>query len=686
MAVDATAVPADRGGVGRYVDELLPALAAEGADLVVVCQIHDVPHYAELVPGADLRAAPAVAARRPVRLLWEQVGLSRLARKAGAEVLHCPHYTMPLVAGMPVVTTLHDATFFTHPDVHLPVKRRFFRTWTRISLARARRCLTPSAATRDELVRVAGADPARVDVAHLGVDPQRFHVPSAEERAAARAHLGIEGPYLAFLGTLEPRKNLPALIRAWSTLDGAPDLVLAGGRGWDTEIDRAAAQVPDGHRLHLPGYLPLELLAGFLGEAELVVYPSLGEGFGLPVLEAMACGAPVLTTRLLAIPEIGGDAVAYTAHRRGVDRRGPPGPARRPRAPRRARDGGTGARRGVRLAVLRPRPPGRLRSGGRRMTGTLRVAVVTYSPGETLEEFVTSLRRATVRPLDVVLADNGSTDGVPERVAAASGDVRLLPTGGNVGYGAAANAALADVHSGWALIANPDIRFEDGAIDELLAAAERWPRAATLGPAIRTPQGALYPSARDLPSLSTGIGHAALGWLWPANPWTARYRRERDTPRERTAGWLSGSCFLVDMEAFHSVGGFDPAYFMYFEDVDLAERLTRRGWLHVYAPSAVVTHEGGHATSREPRPDAAGAPHQRDALPVGPVPPSAARAAALGAPGRPGWPDAAVLRQRPGRRRGATAAHRGRAAPQPKPPAAAMSGPSAGRSTGCSTR
>ena len=89
-------------------------------------------------------------------------------------------------------------------------------------------------------------------------------------------------------------------------------LVLAGGRGWDEEVDLAAAEVPAGGRLLRPGYLPLELLAGFLGEAEVVAYPSLGEGFGLPVLEAMACGAPVLTTRLLALPEVGGDAVAYT--------------------------------------------------------------------------------------------------------------------------------------------------------------------------------------------------------------------------------------------------------------------------------------------------------------------------------------------------------------------------------------
>jgi len=230
----------------------------------------------------------------------------------------------------------------------------------------------------------------------------------------------------------------------------------------------------------------------------------------------------------------------------------------------------------------------------------LRVVAVTYSPGDALDGFLESLGAATTRPVEVVLADNGSTDGSPERAAAKYPHVRLLPTGGNIGYGAAANAGLAGLTDGYALVANPDVRFEPGSVDELLTVAGRWPRAATVGPAIRTPDDQLYPSARDLPRLSTGAGHALLGWAWPSNPWTARYRRERETPRERPAGWLSGSCFLVDVAAFWSVGGFDPGYFMYFEDVDLAERLGRRGWLHIYAPSAVVVHEGGHATQREP--------------------------------------------------------------------------------------
>ncbi|WP_308128035.1 glycosyltransferase family 4 protein [Modestobacter italicus] len=323
VLVDATAVPADRGGVGRYVDQLLPALRDQDVDVVVASQRRDVEHYRSLVPGALVLPAPAAVARRPVRLLWEQVGLPVLAARAGVQVLHSPHYTMPLVASVPVVTTLHDATFFTQPEVHLRSKRVFFRAWTRVSLRRARRCVVPSQATADELARATGAVDGRVDVAHHGVDPVSFHVPTDAERAAARAHLGLRARrYVAFLGTIEPRKNVPTLIAAWvaacAELTDPPALVVAGGRGWDTDLDAALAAVPPHLEVLLPGYLPLDLLAGFLGGAEVVAYPSLGEGFGLPVLEAMASGAAVLTTPVLALPEVGGDAVAYAASDAGA--------------------------------------------------------------------------------------------------------------------------------------------------------------------------------------------------------------------------------------------------------------------------------------------------------------------------------------------------------------------------------
>jgi N-acetylglucosaminyl-diphospho-decaprenol L-rhamnosyltransferase len=230
----------------------------------------------------------------------------------------------------------------------------------------------------------------------------------------------------------------------------------------------------------------------------------------------------------------------------------------------------------------------------------LRVVVITYSPGDELDRFLDSLATATERSYEVVLADNGSTDGAPERAATRDG-VRLVSTGANLGYGSAANIGAAGAQAPWLLVANPDIRFSPGSLDVMLDAADHWPRAGAWGPAILTPQGDLYPSARALPSLGRGIGHALAGWWWPSNPWTASYRREREAPVEGEAGWLSGSCLLLRREAFEQVGGFDPEFFMYFEDVDLCDRLGQAHWTSVYVPTAVVEHSGGHATKRAPK-------------------------------------------------------------------------------------
>lgn len=226
----------------------------------------------------------------------------------------------------------------------------------------------------------------------------------------------------------------------------------------------------------------------------------------------------------------------------------------------------------------------------------VRIVVVTYFPGTHLDSFLDSLGAAATRPYAVVCADNGSTDGSVER-AAERLDVRLLETGGNIGYGAAANAGARGATEDWLLVANPDITWSPGSLDELLDAAGRWPRAGALGPAILTPQGDLYPSARSFPSLSRGIGHALLGWCWAGNPWTRAYRRESGVPVEGPTGWLSGSCLLVRRTAFEAVGGFDPDYFMYFEDLDLGRRLAVAGWQSVFVPSSVVEHVGGHVAS-----------------------------------------------------------------------------------------
>jgi glycosyltransferase involved in cell wall biosynthesis len=321
VLVDATAVPADRGGVGRYVDGLIGALGkvtGSQVDLAVVCQRTDVERYARMLPGAEVLGAPSAVAHRPARLAWEQTGLPLLAQQMSAQVLHSPFYTCPLRSGCPVTVTVHDATFFTEPEHYDKSKGTFFRSAIKTSLRRASRMIVPSKATRDELIRLLDADPTRIDVAYHGVDHVAFHAPSDDEKARVRARLGLgRSEYVAFLGAKEPRKNVPNLIRGWAAAVGdraePPALVIAGGQGHDDEIDRAVADVPAHLRLLRPGYLRYADLPGYLGGALVAAYPSYGEGFGLPILEAMACGAPVLTTPRLSLPEVGGDAVAYTS-------------------------------------------------------------------------------------------------------------------------------------------------------------------------------------------------------------------------------------------------------------------------------------------------------------------------------------------------------------------------------------
>ena len=228
---------------------------------------------------------------------------------------------------------------------------------------------------------------------------------------------------------------------------------------------------------------------------------------------------------------------------------------------------------------------------------TTRAVIVTYFSGPILDNLVASIPAASTRHVPLTVVDNASTDGTVE-YATQHEAIRLIHSGGNLGYGRAANIGVRGSSEEWIIIANPDMSFRPGAIDALLEAASRWPRAGVLGPQILTPEGLVYPSARELPSLRRGVGHALFGWWWPTNPWTAGYRREREAPTERTTGWLSGACLLVRREAFEAVGGFDESYFMYFEDTDLCERLSIAGWDVVYAPSAVVEHLGAHSTSR----------------------------------------------------------------------------------------
>ncbi|CAD5993164.1 glycosyltransferase family 1 protein [Agreia sp. COWG] len=318
---DATSIPPSHGGVARFITGLLGGLDQNGMVVDVVAKRSDIPALHAAAPGHTYIVAPRFVSSRAVRFVWEQTGLPALARRRRSEIIYSPHYTFPLFTRVKRVVTLHDATFYSSPEAHSRVKGLFFRTWIRWANARADRLVAASRATADEVQRYVARAQPQIDVAYLGVDPEVFAPPSEAAVQSVRQTLGLEASqaWIAFLGTMEPRKNIPALIAAHATLratdPGTPVLALSGARGWDEAANEALdanASLPVAQRPIIEaGYLPLDLLSAFLGGSQLVVYPSLGEGFGLPVLEAMSSGAPVLTTPRLSIPEVGGDAVAY---------------------------------------------------------------------------------------------------------------------------------------------------------------------------------------------------------------------------------------------------------------------------------------------------------------------------------------------------------------------------------------
>lgn len=320
VLLDATSIPPHEGGVARYLRGLIRGLASrEGVALTVVVQAKDAAWVRAAHARAEVLIAPRFVRWPALRLLWEQIGLPLLVRRAAADVVHSPHYTLPLLCATPRVVTVHDATFFSHPRLHSRVKGVFFRLWSGLAARVARGVIGPSVATREEFVRHTGARPASFTVSYHGVDHARFQPPTSERMRdfADRAGAG-SGGWIAFLGTLEPRKNVPSLVRAFTMLDDREDspvrdlsLIVAGSSGWDESVESVVSGSSARDRILRLGFVDDGDLPAFLGGALCVVYPSFGEGFGLPVLEAMACGATVLTTRELALPEVGGDAVAY---------------------------------------------------------------------------------------------------------------------------------------------------------------------------------------------------------------------------------------------------------------------------------------------------------------------------------------------------------------------------------------
>ncbi len=243
------------------------------------------------------------------------------------------------------------------------------------------------------------------------------------------------------------------------------------------------------------------------------------------------------------------------------------------------------------------------------------VVTVSYGSGEVLEAFLASLRQFHGDALPVVVVDNkpdhenvaelaerfgASYVALPENPGYGAGmdaGVRALTVERGAGGGSSPSTRSASGHDAY-FFCNPDVRFAEETVLSLARVMLADPRIGSIGPRVLNDDGTVYSSARNIPSVRTGIGHALFGKLWKGNPWSRAYTAAADHDGARAAGWLSGAAVMVGADVYREIGGWDDAYFMYFEDVDLGYRIGLAGYENRYEPSVAVTHSGAHSTQK----------------------------------------------------------------------------------------
>jgi glycosyltransferase involved in cell wall biosynthesis len=313
IGIDASRAAAmQRTGTENYALHLI-------RELLALADGHRFRLYFRQGPPAGLFAADYEQRIISIPRLWTHVGLSREMIARPPDLLFVPSHVLPVVHPRHSVVTVHDLGYHYHPEAHTTWQNVYLRWSTRHNARNASRILADSEATRRDLKRYYGTPPAKIAVVYPGLDDKLAPVTDTALIEGVRSRYGLNGPYLLYVGTLQPRKNLVRLVRAYSRLASllagqddpqpAPRLVLAGKRGWlHDEITRQVGALGLEGQVLLTGYVPQGDLPALLSGALAFVYPSLYEGFGLPVLEAMACGTPVICSNTSSLPEVAGDA------------------------------------------------------------------------------------------------------------------------------------------------------------------------------------------------------------------------------------------------------------------------------------------------------------------------------------------------------------------------------------------
>jgi glycosyltransferase involved in cell wall biosynthesis len=297
-----------KAGIHSYIEGLLSHLAAAAPDGWRFTAMTG-PAFTGAFPGLAVSRSRIDTESPLRRILWEQIVQPVAIHRF--DLVHALAFVAPVIALCPQVVTVYDLSFIHYPE-RLPAARRLYlQTLTGLTCRRARRVIAISKSTARDLTETLGIPPDRIDLAPPGYDRDRFRPLDPEIVAEFRQRHHLPEAYWLFIGTLEPRKNLVTLLEAYARLSPSErlPLILGGGKGWDYEpIFAAVERLRLADWVRFPGFIPDSDLPFWYNGAEIFLYPSVFEGFGLPVLEAMACGTPVIGANVSSLPEVMGEA------------------------------------------------------------------------------------------------------------------------------------------------------------------------------------------------------------------------------------------------------------------------------------------------------------------------------------------------------------------------------------------
>uniref|UniRef100_A0A7C3APX5 Glycosyltransferase family 1 protein n=2 Tax=Thermorudis TaxID=1649508 RepID=A0A7C3APX5_9BACT len=303
-----------RAGVSRYIEALVRYLPEADPRLDLVVFTNELAYCGareEIAARVTWAVSRLPTQRPPVRIVWEQTIGPVAARRRRVDLLHAPVNVVPLAGPRPQVLTVHDLAFLHYPEHYPLLKRRYLAALTKLSARRADAVIAVSTQTRDDVVELLAVPPEKVVVVPNGVDGSLRPVRDDRLLEAFRRAQGLPNEFFLFLGTLQPRKNVEGLLHAYARVRAeiSMPLVIAGARGWrESSIFQLVQKLDLTDQVRFAGYVNPDELALWYSAATVFVYPSLYEGFGLPVLEAMACGVPVITSSVSSLPEVAGDA------------------------------------------------------------------------------------------------------------------------------------------------------------------------------------------------------------------------------------------------------------------------------------------------------------------------------------------------------------------------------------------